>query len=178
MKQNITKINYFLIVFIVFILIAVVYFITRPSNFSQPISNNYPSPTKIQNANRTYRSKTLRLSITAPNKFTVKDEGIRVLFSNPEGVIIVSRNGTQFESLDDYLKDFDIKHKAKVNKENKLLIDNYPSSSRIITYPGSTSTGDKIYFIFLNNAVYHIFTSSPALFGDLDKIAQSFKHTP
>ncbi|MEK7518117.1 MAG: hypothetical protein AAB583_06265 [Patescibacteria group bacterium] len=179
MKRKIKKSNSFTFLLIVFggllaiLLVAFYYNKTLNNSYNQSQTNNNSNETKA------YESKTLKFTIVVPPELSVKDEEIRFLISNSEGIIIVSRNGTQFDSLDNYLEDFNIKHKVQESSnEENLIIDNYTSLSKVIKYPGSTLNGDKIYFIYIPNAVYHISTSSEELFDELDEIAQSFKYTP
>lgn len=159
------------VIIAVLIIVIGVYVVLNKSIYQIPQNDT-------QNQTKTFESKLLKLSIVVPSGFVVKDEGVRLLASNQYGIIIISRNGTQFSSLDDYVKDFDIKHKNQASNENNLLIDGYSSLSRVIKYPGSSPSGDRIYFVYVDNAVYHFSTSLQSLFTDLDQIAQSFRYAP
>jgi len=152
--------------------------VNKENKTSVPSQSKPNATIDTRERTKIFQSKLLKLNIAVPTTFNVKDEGIRLLISNPDGMIILSRNGTQFNLLDDYIKDFDIKHKTQVLNEKMLTINAHPAFNRIMKYPGSTPVGDKIYFIYVGDAVYHISTSSPVLFDDLDQIAQSFRYTP
>jgi len=177
MKINKTLRKNLIILIVAALAVGVILFL-KGDKTSLPSQSRPNATIDTRERTKIFQSKLLKLNIAVPTAFNVKDEGIRLLISNPDGMIILSRNGTQFNLLDDYIKDFDIKHKTQVLNEKMLTINSHPSFSRIIKYPGSTPVGDKIYFIYVGDAVYHISTSSPTLFDDLDQIAQSFRYTP
>lgn len=161
-------------------LIGAVILIFAYSSYTKikPQTDN-PTPTPTQTSQpKTHRSEVLKFTITVPSQFSIKDEKIRVIISNLEGDMIISRNGTQFDSLEEYIKDFDIKHKTTPSNEQKISVGNFSAVSRVIKYPGSNPSGDKIYLVYTGDAVYQFSTSSESLYPDLDQIAQTFKYTP
>lgn len=177
-KKNKTKMSSPLIILVGFILIVIVYFLTRLPNSSQPISSNYPIPTRAQNAKQIYKSKSLKFSIIVPSKFQIEERFTELSIRDFQGNILVDRIGTNFDNLDDYLKNLEFKNKISIIDRKSGTIEALNSIIGIVRHPIGGGDDRKSYFIFSDYAVYSISTSSPALFADLDKIAQSFRYTP
>lgn len=178
MKNKKTKINSPLIIIAVLILIVIVYFITRPSNFSPPFSNNYPTPTKIQNVNQVYASKTLKFTIIFPSQFKVEERFTTASINSIEGEILLSRVATDFENIEDYLNDLSVKNRIKITNRENIKINSLDGIRGKIDYAPTTNPTKYAYFVYADNWVYSLSTSSPALFDALDTIAQSFRYTP
>jgi len=178
MKNTKIKTNHGLIIIIVFIFLfgIVIYLATNTNKTYEPqTSTGIASRSDAGN----FKSKDLKFTITIPSLYTVK-EGQTYVEVLLNGVIAfdIVRNGTNFESLDTYLKDFDIKKQLTiVTDEKTLTINGHQSVSRIETNTGS-KIKQKLYYIYVDNWVYSVSTSSPSLFPDLDQIAQSFRYTP
>lgn len=164
---------------ILIILIVITAVILGFAFYNQSKTANPPSssqPTTAQT--KTFQSKTLKFSITLDSNFAIKDTGITVVLTKDEDDIKISRNGTPFNSLTEYLKDFDSTRSLKVEQENRLNINNLDATSRIEYFATGARDSHKIYFILIPDAVYSISTNSESLYNDLDQIAKSFRYTP
>ncbi len=131
------------------------------------------------NQAKTYASKTLKFTIDVPSQFQINERLTEVhLADNAKEEVIISRVGTNFSNIDDYMNDLSIKN--KINREDviKVNINGLNGIREIVKYPGGPQMGEKTYYIYSENWVYYISTNSESLFSDLDKIAQSFKYTP
>lgn len=171
MKKKKENLNYLLITIVVFSLIAVVYISTR-SNGDQNVSYTAPSyapsqPTK----ERIYRSKTLKFSIVIPSIFQIEEKFTTILLKNNDKLIQINRSGTNFSTLDDHLDNLSKLNQLTFSDRQHASISNYDSVK-------GTIGGEIHYFIYVDNWVYSLSTSSPPLFPDLDKIAQSFRYAP
>lgn len=130
-----------------------------------------------QNQVKTYQSKNMKFSINLSTSTSVKEGLTYVDITFKKGLIDIVRNGTNFSSLSEYLKDSDAKKGVQVSEEDKLMINGYQADTRVETNP-STNKMQKTYYIYVENWAYTLSTSSPSLYGDLDQIAQSFRYTP
>lgn len=134
------------------------------------------SPTPITQELKTFQSKFMKFSIDLPSNFSATDEPSRITIHGDEGQIYVNRNGTQFNDLDTYLANFDQATKTKISLDEKLVINYYEARERISSNPDIGI--EKTYFIYVENFVYKISTTSQSLYDELDQIAQSFRYTP
>ena len=119
----------------------------------------------------------MKFYIDVPSGFNVQDKGLDFYISNVEGRITVSRNGTNFKTLDEYLNDYDKRQQPTTTDTKKLSISGYDVVSRIISFP-EQKIKQKSYYIYVNGAVFIISTQSESLYSDLDQIAQSFRYSP
>ena len=175
-KEN-KNLAYLLTIIAVSFIIAV-YFIFRQSNLSQPISYNQPTPTNTQSSSQIFSSKKLKFRLQVTDNWQVKEDLTFVNLISEKGKINISRIATNFDTVDTYLKDFDSKRNINVAEVNYLKIDGYNAISRIEVFNAGPITKQKVYFIYIDNWVYSVSTSFPALFPVLDQIAQSFRYTP
>lgn len=134
----------------------------------QPAENNSTSNSE---QSKEYNSNGMDLTIMVPLDFEIQDQSTRILLNNSRGQIIISRSGTQFDSLDSYLADLDSKNKNSLVTQEGLFISSYSAKVR-------TSSSDKQYRVMVDGWVYTLSTSSETLYDDLDQIAQSFRYTP
>ncbi len=157
--KNNKKFIYLIFIAIVLVIGFVVFKIYSHTNYNN-ISDN-------QTQSNLYTSPSLKLSINVPVIYKISNGMNSIFFTNNIGEIRITRQGTNFNDLNGYLTNLgsDIK-----NKEESV-INGVNSTSGIID-------DQKYYFIYVNNWVYSLSTSSPALYGDLDTIARSFKYTP
>ena len=132
-----------------------------------------PKLGKVKN----YHSDTLDFSISFPYNFEIEDKLTAVYLRNELGNIDIVRNGTNYKSLSEYLENFDSKRKLTTEERIDMSINGEEAISRIIL-PSEQNVKQKSYYIYINNAVYIISTTSEALYDDLDRIAQSFRYTP
>ena len=131
---------------------------------------------KTKESFKTYSSQSMGINIDVNQKFTINDQSSRILLSNTDGEVIISRAGTQFNDLDSYLKDFDLKNHTQILSEEDLKIDSLHTKKRKVSIDGNLN--ESYYKIFTGTRVYTLSTSSEALYDDLDQIAKSFKYIP
>lgn len=180
MKKNIksknTKQTAYIFIFL-FLLILFFYLISilsnKPTSYQPKLTTTY-NPQQP----REYRSKNLKFAITVPSDFQIEERFTIVNLVNAEGEISIDRIGTNFDDLEGYLQNLVAKNKVLIINKNSYQIGSLNAISSIIRHPISKRPDEKVYFIYEDNWVYSLSTSSPALFPDLDKIAQSFRYTP
>lgn len=165
------KFLHFIAIIVVVIFVGATIMALGSGNLYKNISNNQ------QTSNRIYKSKTLKFSLLIPNKSDVVEGQTYVDITINGFLLDIVRNGTNFKSLKEYVKDFDTKKRISVSEEKSSTINGYQSISRIEENI-ATSKKQKIYYVHVDNWVYSLSTSSEELFDDLDQIAQSFKYTP
>ena len=135
-----------------------------------------PSPTSQEL--KTFQSKILKFTIQIPMNFNVKDEGSRVTITTPTGNIYISRNGTQFKSLKDFLEDLDVKNKITPVDQEKYMVRDYSAMTRVIKFPGGKPEGERLEYIYVDNAVYIFKAEKKELYETNYQIVQSFKYSP
>ncbi len=165
-KKRENKFLSFIVVIIVAIFVGAIYMVVSSGNLYKNTSNNQST------SNQIYKSKAMKFSIDVPSKFQIKENLPTITVKNAKGEIYIDRSGTNFETLEEHLENLsNLNHLIISNKEN-VSINTLPAVKGIIN-------GKMHYFIYAAPwTVYSIFTNSPPLFSDLDKIAQSFKYTP
>ena len=142
-----------------------------------PSSKQTASPSPKQDL-KTFESKLMKFSINIPKNFSAIDEPSRITIKTDNGQIYINRNGTQFSDLDTYLLNFDQNSNLKTSVDEKLTINSYKARERVFQNSDVSASKEKIYFIYVENFVYKISTSSESLYPILDQIAQSFRYTP
>lgn len=144
------------------------------------ISNSNPTPIQPSNSNNReyFHSNTLKFSVEVLPEYQVEEKNTYIDLKSGNLKINISRNGTNFEKISDYLESFDKKRMIVISSEEKVKILSYDSVKRIEVFKAGPITEQKVYFIYVDNWVYAISTSSEELYSDLDQIAQSFRYTP
>lgn len=153
-----------------------IYLKSQPNNIADQnqtakLTASQPTATPVLKQTKTFQSKNLKFSIVVPANFQVEEKFTRVTITAPDGLIYITRSGTNFSNLDDYLYDlenknhFNLKNRQKFSRDSLTIISGFKDK-------------EKEYFIFVDNWVYLLSTSSESLFDDLDQIAQSFKYIP
>lgn len=172
MKKTILSKKAPVILFILVFLITL--FFVSPTfrnllNLNQYLNKREAGPT-------VFESKYLNFSVDLLPGFQAADETTQITIDSQGGQINVSRNGTNYDSLDSYISDFDTKRNLIASDVEKITINDYESMSRMVEFPDQ-SVKQKSYYIYINNWVYIISTFSEGLYDDLDQIAKSFKYT-
>lgn len=163
----------YLLIGILFILFISLFWLRVRQNPS------YISPQQTQKtSSQKFYSKTLKLEIESPNGYKVEQDDTFIDLITNNGKLNISRIATNYDDISNYVKDFDSKRKIVVREERVLMINDLESITRIEKFLGGSIDEQKVYFIYVNNWVYSLSTSSPALYGDLDTIVQSFKYVP
>ena len=134
-------------------------------NGSDSSNNNLPEATvKLFQS-----SNTMNFSVLLPNKFVAEDKLDLIYFRLDNDEIVVDINFTNFPDLTSHLSDPRNDLLARISEIENLSINGYEAMSGMLD-------GKKYYFIYVDNAVYFLSTSSPELYDELDAIAQSFTY--
>lgn len=157
-------------IIIIFVLVGALAYSKSDILNSLFVAQNESQPTK------TFESKYLKFKIDLPYGFQATDETSRITINSNQGQMSITRNGTNYSKLEDYISDFDSKRKLTASEAKNVLIDGHEALYRNVEYPDQ-SFKQKSYYIFVGNAVYIFSTSSEAFYDELDQIAQSFKYT-
>lgn len=164
-KKQFNK-EYFLIA-IMFILIAVFFIIQNSEN-----SHKYNNQTVYTTNYKAYNSKTLKISFNIPSNFQIKESFNSINIQSSNGKIMITRQGTNYENLENYLENLSELNNFQVTSQEDgkteydsllIIIDNNKKSYLILPTPWT---------------VYSISTSSQELYDELDEIAKSFRYTP
>lgn len=147
-----------------------------------PLTNSLV--TTIQNMNAApithtaYYSNDVDATVTIPSNWKAVEVITFVSFLTPEGKIELRRNPTNFNTLEEYIRENDSKRGIKGEQERQLTVAEYPAVQRMEEFKGVSASRQKIYYLFVNKWIYTVYSNDQALFDDLDKIAYSFKYTP
>lgn len=166
-----------LIVLVILAAITVGGFVYYKSGIPTTIPNRVSTSTELISTNSAEQttifksSSTMKFSIKVPSSYKVSEKLGSVTINTETGQILISRNGTNFDNLKDYINYSQNNLKNRMKNQQELTINELDAISASID-------NENIYYIYTENAVYSISTSTEALFDDLDKIAQSFKYTP
>ena len=177
MKHTKIKTNHGLTIIIVFIFLfgIVIYLVTNANKTYAPQTNMATNGGKTEN----FQSKDLRFSIQTPQNFQIKASNTGVDIIHADTSIEIVRNGTSFPTLSEYITDFDSKRNIKTKEMANVNINGYESikryEERIV---GGVVKNSKVYYIWIDYAVYILSTDSEDLFPALDQIAQSFHYAP
>jgi len=165
-KKRENKFLSFIVVVIIIIFAAAIYMVVSSGNLYKNTPDIQPT------SNQIYKSKAMKFSIDVPSDFQVEENLPTITVKNAKGVIYIDRSGTNFETLEEHLNNLSRLNHFVISSKENVSINSLPAVKGIID-------GKMHYFIYAKPwTVYSIFTSSQALFSDLDKIAQSFKYTP
>lgn len=180
MKKNTNiKTNHGFIILIAFILLfgAVVYLIADKNKSYSPQTNsiaNTEEKTKIFRS-----SNVMKFSITVPASYKVEEKFASVTITAPQGNIQISKNGTNYDNIEQYIENLTEINKLSITDIKSLYINDIQGISGIIEHPLSGLPSEKAYFLYPESwTVFSLSTSSPALFPVLDQIASSFRYTP
>lgn len=173
MKKTVQKGNILIIlVVITAVMVAgLIYYKTNstklapPSEPSPKISTNSAEQTKI------FQASSLKFTIELPVGYQAAEKLESVKITTKTGEILIGKNGTNFNNLDDYIKNSRNNITTRLTNRKELKINGLDAISGFID-------GEKIYFIYVENTVYLISTNTSPLFNDLDQIAKSFRYTP
>lgn len=147
-----------------------------PNPSGQPYGN-FKEASKSSQPTKDYYSKNFKMKIASPSNFQVEDNFPIFVFSDGMKKIDIVRNGTNFNTLAKYIKDFDVKRKVREINMQEKTINNYPVVEREIAYDEKGSQQKSIY-LYVNNYVYIFSTSDKSLYSVLDQIVQSFEYKP
>lgn len=125
---------------------------------------------------QTYTSKDFQMTLKVPEDYKVRDAFPILDIYKDDQVISIVRNGTNYQNIEEYLKDFD--QKRKVNDSNRTREDrnDYEIIKRNIKGPDGDEL--RVIYLYIDNAVYIFSTSDESLYPILDQIVQSFEYKP
>jgi hypothetical protein len=170
-------------VFAVFIIIlGLKVWISLPHPIQTPARNEYLSlnPTQPPSQPTTYHSRFMQIAFRVPSGFQLTDKAIDITLKNDEGEIDIGSNGTNYTTLDGYLRDLSQKNHFTLTQRQELVINHLPAISGFIgTLINNTPEYEKVYFFYpAPFSVVTISTKSPALYSTLDQVARSIKFLP
>lgn len=166
------------IIFILVILFLIFAFVYLPRPDYSAIQNQSQTIKQLNSkevGTKFYSSKTFKISFQVPAKAAIKEDVAEIRIELNKNLIVVTRNGTNFQNLIDYLKEFDSRRQIKADYEKAEKIGENEAIFRTII---SDNKKRRSVFIYSNYYVYIFSTDSEALFPDLDRIAKSFRYTP
>ena len=149
-----------------------------PEGKTTPASTITPVTSPGNQELKTFKSKNIQFAVQVPKNFEVQEKIAYVDLISSVGRINLSRNATNFDSIKDYLNDFDSKREVEVSNEVIINIGAYDSIKRIENFNIGPIDEQNLYFIYVDNWVYSISTSTQSLYPVLDQIAQSFRYIP
>lgn len=117
----------------------------------------------------------LGFKITFSSKYVINQTPSSVVLTSNDRSIILSTSGTNFENINDYLVDLRIKNNLNILEEGRF---SEQTLGIIKTKILNNDLEERVtYFIMPDKwTVYTFSTSSPELYGDLEKIVQSFEY--
>lgn len=175
-KQGILTIPIILTVVAILAIVVVAAYKVRNGSIGFPTTPPVESP-KTQEL-KTFQSKAMKFNIQIPKQYQIEEKPTVVnVISQNNTKISISREGTNFKNLRDYLDDLDKQNKIKVLNKTEFTFNNYETFMRTEKYGDGNAQG-KTYYIFIDNSVYTLSTSTPSLYPVLDQIAQSFRYIP
>lgn len=166
MKQKSRNNNSFTFLLIVFAVLVAILLVTVYSSKMSNITSTYNS-----NETKVYESKDLKINITVPFNSEVVENLGSLIIKSENGSISIGQNGTNFTNLNDYILN------SRNNLQTRMMNRRELTINGLEAVLGNVDN-EKLYLIYTDYNVYHVSTSSEALFDELDKIAQSFKYTP
>ncbi len=177
--------KYILILSILFILIIVNEVIKRISiRKVDDKTQVLISKTPIKNVNSTpiiikpgyYYSKSLKINIYVPEGFNGNETlGIITLKKDKvKGEIRISKTSTQYDSLDDAIKNTKNKAIFNARKSNMSNENGIDGKSFFVDDPVSPQEG---YFFYINHNIYNFFTDDIDLLFELHELAFRFKYS-
>lgn len=135
-------------------------------------------PNKSATEENIITSKDMKFSIEVPKDFEVEEKFTSLILKKGENYILIGRNGTNFDSLESYIKDLSEKNRFSFLEQKNAKIDGLESINGMMQPESSSVLSSKAYFVYSDYFVYTLETSSEALFGTLDEIAKTFRYNP
>src|SRR3989344_3329173 len=102
-----------------------------PKHTGDSTINVYPTSQEIDMTNnkqdiRLYTSQLLKFSIDVSPKYRVSEMGNSVYLRDNEKEIMVSKNNTNFLTIDEYVRELEKRNKVKINSSYDAKIDGNP----------------------------------------------------
>jgi|SRR3989344_1150568 len=154
--------KYFYVLIVLIVLIAAIFLL-----FILISKSIIPSKNAGPNDNIWNSLERLGANFSVPTGYQIT-EGMNAIFlKNGIGEIRITKQGTNYSNLSDYLNGLGI----TVNDSQTTEVNGFTAVS-------GTVGNQKYYFILTNNWIYSLSTSFPELYDDLDQIARSFRYVP
>lgn len=157
-----------------FILIAVLSavllgaFVLGKSKQSHDSNQTIPSES-TNNSRIEYSHPNMDFAITYSKEFDIEEKNHQINLFRRGKEIIISSVSTNYPDLTSHLSDPRNDLLSRISETSELSLNGYEAMSGMLD-------GKKYYFIYVDNAVYFLSTSSPDLYDELDAIAQSFQY--
>ncbi|MFO0703350.1 MAG: hypothetical protein U0525_01335 [Patescibacteria group bacterium] len=160
---------------------ALYLYLTYTSKEVNPDSYINPTPTtilgmpseEVVNGMKKYRSDNMKIEFEYPAKYKLTEQLNTVTLEQTDGVkseILVSVYGTNFNNVSDHINNV-------ISKKKLVPAERAPFSGRYFdgeyTKYVEKNLEYESYYYVRNNTVYQIFTSSPILYGDVKRLAES-----
>lgn len=135
-------------------------------------SSSQPESTKSAEQTKTFQSSSvMKFTIELPINYKANEKFGSVTINTDTRQILIGQNGTNFNNLQDYIKNSRNNLDTRLTNRKNLKINGLDATFGFIGE-------ERIYLIYAENTVYSISTKSSSLFDDLDQIAQTFRYTP
>ncbi len=167
--------NFYKLLLFIFTVVVVLSYLFFYRNF---INQVFPKQNKNSQQDRQYfESPHWNFSIVIPKEYTIKEASSYIDLYKSDKKINISKNGTNFNNVKDYLDEFDRKRALIVNSLSEFKIDGYDGIVREEVFE-NLKIKQKVYYIYLNSSVYTFSTESTDLYTDLEQIVKSFEYLP
>jgi len=164
--------NLWIVVLVVVALLLFGAIFMQNNSSHKPIQKADMAQSSSEDRLKKYYSKDLKITFDYPGEFQIETKYTDIVLKNEEGEILVSRSGTNVNTLNDYLDNLSKLNNLTVSDRKELTINGYSSVQGMVD-------NKKYYFIYpANSTVVSISSDSQAHFDDLDQIARSFRYTP
>lgn len=144
-------------------------------NYS-PQPSTYPQKADTSGATKDYYSKNLKISFKVPDDAKTEEKFLNINISTPDGQIFITRNGTNYESVENYYSDLKKKNHLTPIEYKEGEISSYNYVLTLDEDPNNSTKIKKTYFIYSDYGIYIFSTSDGALYPVLDRIAESFEY--
>jgi len=134
--------------------------------------NAFYQPTK------TYHSKFLKITIDYPTDFELEERFGTITLKNTKGEIAIGANGTNYETVDEYLDYLSKVNKVSIINRQHILINELDSVKATIKHPKSNNPDREVYYFYINNGIHDVSTKDRSLYPELDRVAKSFRYEP
>lgn len=175
-----------LLLLVLLILLVILLFMLTKNRSSLYFAVNYKDTNKsMQKNNQTTRfmqkftAGYLRFTIDVPEYFTMTDDFTFVDLDSKKGSVHIGRVASNFDNIEDYISFLVEKNHMQITEKHNFIINNRPAiQMKRLEQKNDYSLQRLLYFIYVDGWVYSFETNASALFGDLEKIVNSFQYQP
>lgn len=151
------------------------YFLKQDQNSSVETKDEPPNITNELEL-KDYYSDNLKVSFKIPANSQIQEKFTNIEIKNSEGLILVSRNGTNYDTAKAYYSDLKIKNKLSPLQYEEGANGKYDYVLLTDEDPNQIDKRVRSYIVYSNYAVYIFSTSDEVLFPILDRMVKSFEH--